>query len=139
MFNLRKHSQDLIKRFVEKGYDESTVRKQTERVDHLDRLLPLKSCKPKRKDSILFSVTYNSVLPNINDIINKHWHILNIDSSFKEIFNSLQLMVVFRKSTSLKQLIGTNTIRNNQIFLTLTQTTTVSQCTPYYTSRSLCC
>ena len=32
----RKHSQDLIKRFVEKGYNESTVRKQTERVDHLD-------------------------------------------------------------------------------------------------------
>ena len=139
MFNLRKHSQDLIKIFVEKGYDESTVRKQTERVDHLDRLLLLKSCKPKRKDSILFSVTYNSVLPNINDIIYKLWHILNIDSSFKEIFNSFQLMIVFRRSTSLKQLIGTNTIRNNQKFLTLTQTTTVSQCTPYYTSRSLCC
>ena len=35
----RKHSQDLIKRFVEKGYNESTVRKQIERVDHLDRSL----------------------------------------------------------------------------------------------------
>ena len=32
-----KHSQDLIKRSVEKGYNESTVRKQIERVDHLDR------------------------------------------------------------------------------------------------------
>ena len=31
----RKHSQDLIKRFFEKGYNESTVRKQIERVDHL--------------------------------------------------------------------------------------------------------
>ena len=59
----RKHSQDLIKRFVEKGYDESTVRNQTERVDHLDRSLLLKDCKPKRKGSIPFSVTYKSVLP----------------------------------------------------------------------------
>ena len=35
----RKHSQDLIKSFVEKGYNKSTVRKQIERVDHLDRSL----------------------------------------------------------------------------------------------------
>ena len=130
----RKHSQDLIKRFAEKGYNESTVRKQIERVDHLDRSLLLKNCKPKRKDSIPFSVTYNSVLPNIKEIINKHWHILNIDSSFKEIFNSSQLMIAFRKNTSLKQLIGTNTIRNNQKFVTHTQTTTAGQCTPCYTS-----
>ena len=59
--------------------------------------------------------------PNIEEIINKHWHILNIDSSFKEIFNSSQLMIAFRKNTSLKQLIGTNTIKNNQKFLTPTQ------------------
>ena len=48
-------------------------------------------------------------------------------------------MIAFRKNTSLKQLIGTNTIRNNQKFLTPTQTTTAGQCTPCYTSRSLCC
>ena len=70
----RKHSQDLIKRFFEKGYNDSTVRKQIETVDHLDRSLLLKNCKPKRKDSIPFSVTYNSVLPNIKKIINKHWY-----------------------------------------------------------------
>ena len=142
MFNIqeyRRHSQDLIERFVEKGHNESTIRKQIERVDHLDRSLLLKNCKPKRKDSIPFSVTYNSVLPNIKEIINKHWHILNLDSSFKEIFNSSQLMIAFRKSTSLKQLIRTKTIRNNQKFLTTTQTTTASQCTPCYTSRSLWC
>ena len=68
----RKHSQDLIKRFVEKGYNESTVRKQIETVDHLDRSLLLKHCKPKRKDSVPFSVTYNPVLPNIKEVTNKH-------------------------------------------------------------------
>ena len=78
----RKHSQDLIKRFVEKGYNESTVRKQIERFDHLDRSLLLKHCKHNRKDSIPFSVTYSPVLPNIKEIINKHWHILSIGNSF---------------------------------------------------------
>ena len=38
----RKPSQDLVKKFVEKGYNKSTVRKQIERVDHLDRSLLLK-------------------------------------------------------------------------------------------------
>ena len=45
----RKHSQDLIKRIVEKGYNESTVRKQIERVDHLDRSLLLKIVNPNVK------------------------------------------------------------------------------------------
>ena len=79
------------------------------------------------------------MLPNIKETINKHWHILNIDSSFKEIFNSSQLLIAFRKNTSLKQLIGTNTIKNNQKFVTPTQTTTAGQCTLCYTSRSLYC
>ena len=48
-------------------------------------------------------------------------------------------MIVFRKNTDLKLLIGANTIKNNQKFLTPTQTTTAGQCTPCYTSRSLCC
>ena len=60
-----------MKWFVEKGYNESTVKKQTERVNHLDIKLLLKHCKPKREDSIPFSVTYNPVLPNIKEIINK--------------------------------------------------------------------
>ena len=44
---LRKHSQNIKERFVEKGYNELTVRKKIERVDHLDRSLLLKHCKPK--------------------------------------------------------------------------------------------
>ena len=71
----RKHSQDLIKRFAEKCYNESAVRKQIESVDHLDRSLLLTNCKPKGKNSIPLSVRYNSVLPNIKEIINKPAHI----------------------------------------------------------------
>ena len=42
----RKHSQDLIKRFVEKDYNESTGRKQNQRMGYLDRSLSLKNWKP---------------------------------------------------------------------------------------------
>ena len=98
----RKHCHDLIKGFVEKGYNKSTARKQIERLDHLDRSLFLKQCKSKRKHSISFSVTYNPVLLNIKEIINKHWYILSANSSFKETFNNIQPMIAFCKNTSLK-------------------------------------
>ena len=48
-------------------------------------------------------------------------------------------MITFCKNAYLKQLIGTNTIRNNQKFLTTTQTTTAGQCTPCYTNELLSC
>ena len=54
------------------------------------------------------------------------------------MFNNLQAMIAFRKSTILKQYIGTNTIRNNQKYITPTQTTIAGQCIQY-TSRSLYC
>ena len=50
----RKRSQDLIKRFVEKGYNELTVRKQIERVDHLDRSLLLNIVNPSVKKQHYF-------------------------------------------------------------------------------------
>ena len=58
-----------------------------------------------------------------------------MDSSFKEVFNSLQLMIAFRKSIILKRVIGTNTIRNNQKFLTPAQQqpqVNVPHVTPFY-------
>ena len=82
---------------LKKGYNDLTVRKQVERVDHLDRSLLLKYSKPKGKDTIPFLLTHNLVLPNVKEIINKHWQILSIDSSFKEIFNNLQPIIAFHK------------------------------------------
>ena len=34
---------------------------------------------------IPFSVKYSSALPNIREIINKHWHLLNINNTFQNI------------------------------------------------------
>ena len=140
MFNLRGIQETFQRpnKKIWKGLQWIHLRKRIEKVDHLDRSLLLKR-KPKHKDTIPFSLTYNPVLPNIKEIISKHWHTLSINSTFKEILNNLQPMIAFRKNTSLKQLIAINTIRNNQTFLTPTQTTTTGQCTPRYTSRSLCC
>ena len=54
-----------------------------------------------------------TTLPNLKDIIIKHWHILQTDQSCKETFSVLPI-IAFRKGTSLKQIIDTNTIHNNE-------------------------
>ena len=82
-------------------------------------------------------VTHNVMLPNIKEILNKHWHILSINSSFTKTLNNIQPMLAFCKNACLKQLIGTNTIRNNQKLTAPTQTATTGQCIPCYTRRSL--
>ena len=49
-------------------------------------------------------VTHNLVLLNIKEILNKHLHILTINSSFTETLNNIQPMIAFCKNASLKQL-----------------------------------
>ena len=68
----KKHSNDLIKRFVKKLYKASIIRNQIEKVDNLERSTLLSKTNAVRKTLIAFSVTYTSTLPNVREIINKH-------------------------------------------------------------------
>ena len=65
------------------------------------------------KNILPFLVRYSATLPNIRKIINKHWHILNINNTFGNVFKATAV-IAFRKNTSLRQIFGTNTIRHNQ-------------------------
>ena len=84
--------------------------KPNRKVDNLERSTLLKKANPVRKNLIPFSVTYTPTLPNIREIINKHWHILNINNTVRNVFKAT-LVIAFRINTSLRQIIGTNTIR----------------------------
>ena len=53
------------------------------------------------------------MLPNLKDILTKHWHILQANQSFKKTFSTLPI-IAFRKGTSVKQIIGTKIIHSNK-------------------------
>ena len=65
------------------------------------------------KQYISLSATYSRALPNLKDILTKHLHILQANQSCKKVFSTLPI-IAFRKATSLKQIIGTNIIHNNE-------------------------
>ena len=66
-----------------------------------------------QKSVISFSVTYSTTLPNIREIINKHWHLLDVNNTFRNAFKATPV-IVFCKNTSLRKIIGANKTRDNR-------------------------
>ena len=64
---------------------------------------------------------------------------LGINSSMEEISNKIQPIITSRKSTSVRELQGTNTIKSNQKFVTPILNTATGQCGSCYTTQLLCC
>ena len=68
--NTKNHSNDLVKRFMEKKVTKKTSFKyQIEKVDNLDRSTLLNQTNALRKNVILFLVKYSLTLSNIRKII----------------------------------------------------------------------
>ena len=64
------------------------IQNQIENVGNLERSTLLNKTNAVQKNVIPFSVTYSSTLHSIREIINKHWHILNINSTFGNVFKA---------------------------------------------------
>ena len=133
----RSHSRKLIEQFVNKGHKKD-VTQQIQKVDQLNRKQLLHQQKRHDKQCIPLSVTYSRSLPNLKDIITKHWHILQANQSCKETFSTLPI-IAFRKGTSLKQIIGTNTIHNNEKLIKTKINHHTGKCVPCNSTRCLCC
>ena len=96
------------------------IQNQIENVGNLERSTLLNKTNALQKNVIPFSVTYSSTLHSIREIINKHWHILNINSTFGNVFKATPV-IAFCINTLLKQIIGTNTIIHYQNLLKVKQ------------------
>ena len=73
---LPRHSRKLIEQFINKGYKKDAAIQQIRKVDQLDRKQLLHQQKRHDKQRIPLSVTYSRALPNLKNILAKHWHIL---------------------------------------------------------------
>ena len=129
----KKHSNGLVKQFVEKGYKENIIQSQIEKVGSLKRSTLLNKTDAVWKNVIQFSVIYSSNLLNIREIISKNWHILNTNNTFGNVFKTTPF-IAFRKNMSLRQITGTNIIRENQKLLKVKQNATKGECIQRSTS-----
>ena len=72
----------LNESFINRGFNEKFLDTEFQQLSDIERgaLLTHQSRKKKSK-RIPFVITYNKKLPNVKQKINKHWHLLQINSN----------------------------------------------------------
>ena len=103
----------LKESFINRGFNEKfldTEDREFQRLSEIDRdaLLAPKS-KEKDQNRIPFVITYNKTLQNVKQIINKHWHLLQIHLNLRTTFEQ-EPMIGHRRNKNLGDLIGSKKI-----------------------------
>ena len=83
-------------------------------------------------------LTYNRFLPNISNIVQKHWNIPNTSRTLWGLFQE-KLIMAFKRNRNLKELTGSNCIENGKVKWAK-NTFTIGKCSPCLSKTgNLCC
>lgn len=101
----------LMKRFLEKGYVETSLRNTLDEVAEIDRCTLLEIKKPHRErvPTIPFITTYSSQHNSIAKLLKKHWHVLKNDHVLGPILPA-KPQVIYRGAPSLKNRVAPNVL-----------------------------
>ena len=110
------HSRKLVEQFVNREYKKHALIQQIQKVDQRNRKQLLHQLKRHDKQCIPLSVTYSQALPNLEDILTKHWHILPANQICEKTFSKLP-KIAYRKDTSMKQITGANSIQSKEALI----------------------
>ena len=104
---LSKNLQVLKESFINRGFKEKFLDTEFQRLSEIERdaLLIPKSKEKDHKKRIPSIKTYNKTLRNLKQIINKHWHLLQINSNLRTAFEQ-EPLIAYRRNKNLGDLIG---------------------------------
>ena len=129
---------DLSNDFLKRGYTQDEVSTHIQKAKDVPRETTLISKEKQALTRIPLVLTYNPTLPPIMESIKKHWHILQSDTSLREIFKELPI-TSYRRNENIGDILVSNTLRNNQV-IRRTSTKKQGKCHPCLTRRNnLCC
>ena len=105
----------LKESFINRDFKEKFLDTEFQRLSEIERGALL-TPKPKEKDQkrISFITTYNKTLPNLKQIINIHWHLLQINSNLRTAFEQ-EPLIAYRRNKNLGDLIGSKKILNGKV------------------------
>ena len=135
---LSKNLQVLKESFINRGFKEKFLDTEFQRLSEVERdaLLTPKS-KEKDPKIIPFITTYNKTLPNLKQIINKHWHLLQINSNLRTAFEQ-ESLIAYRRNKNLGDLIGSKKILDGKA-VRKNNSKKQLYCRPCVTRRDICC
>ena len=70
--------------------------------------------KPSTQGNLPLAITFNKILPDVKNIIDKHWHVLSINDNLWKAFDKSPF-VAYRRNTNLHQLTGGIPIFKNKV------------------------
>ena len=113
--DLSKNLQVLKESFINLGFNEKFLDTEFQRISEIERdaLLTLKS-KEKDQKRIPFIIAYNKTFQNIKQILNKHWHLLQINSNLRTVIEQ-EPLIAYRRNKSLGDLIGSKEILDGKV------------------------
>ena len=108
-------SPNLKKSFINRGFKENFLDTHLQLLSEIERnaLLAPKS-KEEHQNRVPFVLPNNKTLPNVKQIINKHWHLLQINSNVRTAFKQ-EPIIAYRRNKNLGDLIGSNKILDNKV------------------------
>ena len=135
---LSKNLQVLKESFINQGFKEEFLDTEFQRLSEIERdaLLTPKS-KEKDQKRIPFITTYNKTLPNLKQITNKHWHLLQINSNLRTVFEQ-EPLITYRQNKNFGDLIGSKKILDDKV-VHKNNSRKQFYCRPCLTRTDICC
>ena len=98
-------SQNYSKELVDRQFEKALSNERSE--------LLTKRVKPKKKVFPLV-LDYNPILPDIQQVIKKHSHLLRLSPELLEIFPSKSIFPAYRRTKNLKEILAPSKFRKNE-------------------------
>ena len=103
-----------------------------------NELLKEKTQDKESQNKTPLVLIYNCFLPNISNIVWKHWSMFNISRTLQGLFQEGPI-TAFKRKSNLKKLIGSNCIENGKV-KQAKNTFTTGKCSPCLSKTgNLCC
>ena len=136
--DLHNNCKRLLNTLTKTGYNKTDTTTQINRAITIPRNELLNKIKTSNTERLPLTVTYNRNLPDLKEIIDKNWHILQIEPKLKEIFAEPPILT-FKRNKNLRDTIGGNKVLDNKKVLNVKKFNK-GKCQPCFTrSINLCC
>ena len=113
---LHNNCKQLLNTLTKRGYNKTDTTTQINRAISIPRKALLSKIKTSNTEHLPLTVTYNRTLPDLKTIIDKNWHIFQIEPKLKEILAQSPTLAL-KKNKNLKDIIGRNKLFDNKNIL----------------------
>ena len=135
--DLHNNYKRLLNMLTKRGNNKTDTTTQINRAISIPRNELLNKIKTSNSERSPFTVTNNRILPDLKIIIDKNWHILQIEPKLKKIFAEPSILA-FKRNKNLKDIIWGNKVFDNKKILNVKKFNK-GKCQPCFASSVILC